>query len=73
VPDVLAKRPFRETSRSGWSKLYIPVKYKLKDCTMMKKFMTSEALSKVKKPMGDPGRKGMTPFPGEAAIMTIYS
>jgi hypothetical protein len=40
---------------------------------MMKKFMTSEALSKVKKPMGDPGRKGMTPFPGEAAIMTIYS
>jgi hypothetical protein len=39
---------------------------------MMKNFMTSGALSKGKKPEGDPGKKGVSPFPREEAVMTIY-
>jgi hypothetical protein len=38
---------------------------------MMKNFMTSRALSKGKKPEGDPGRKGTVSFPGEATVMMI--
>jgi hypothetical protein len=49
-----------------------PIKHKLKDCTMMKKFMTSWAFSKGRKPKADPGRKGATPIPGEAEVMTIF-
>jgi hypothetical protein len=45
------------------------VKHKLKECTMMKNFMTSGALSKGKKPEGDPC---MAPFPREEAVMSIY-
>jgi hypothetical protein len=40
---------------------------------MMKNFMTSGALSKGKKPEGDPGGKGVAPFPREEAVMSIYS
>jgi hypothetical protein len=36
---------------------------------MMKNFMTSGALSKGKKPEGDPC---MAPFPREEAVMSIY-
>jgi hypothetical protein len=39
---------------------------------MMKNFMTSGALSKGKKHEGDPGKKGVSPFPREEAVMTIY-
>jgi hypothetical protein len=49
-----------------------PVKHKLKDCTLMKKFMTSGALSKDRKPGGDPGRKSAAPILGEAEVMTIF-
>jgi hypothetical protein len=49
-----------------------PIKHKFKDCTMMKNFMTSGALSKGKKPKGDPGKKGATSVLDEAAIMTIF-
>jgi hypothetical protein len=48
------------------------VKHKLKECTMMKNFMTSGALSKGKNPEGDLGGKGMTPFPKEEAFISIY-
>jgi hypothetical protein len=49
-----------------------PIKYKLKNCTMMKIFMTSGALSKGKKPEGDPGRKCVASFPEEAVVITNY-
>jgi hypothetical protein len=49
-----------------------PVKHKLKDCTMMKKFMTSGTLSKGSKPGGDPGGKSVAPFLREAEVMTIF-
>jgi hypothetical protein len=38
---------------------------------MMKNFMTSGALSRGKKPEGDPGRKGTAPAPEKAAVMAI--
>jgi hypothetical protein len=49
-----------------------PVKHKLKDCTMMKNFMTLGAFSKSRKPGGDPGGKSAAPIPGEAGVMTIF-
>jgi hypothetical protein len=35
-------------------------------------FTNSRALSQGKKPKGDPGGKGATPTPREAAVMTIF-
>jgi hypothetical protein len=49
-----------------------PVKHKLKDCTMMKKFMMSGAPSIGSKLGGDPGGKSATPIPREAEVMTIF-
>jgi hypothetical protein len=40
---------------------------------MIKYFMTSAALTRGNMPKGDPGEKGVTPFPGEEAGMMIYS
>jgi hypothetical protein len=48
------------------------MKHKLKDCTMMKKFMTSGTFSKGGKPGGDLGGKGVAPNPGESEVMTIF-
>jgi hypothetical protein len=39
---------------------------------MMKKFMTSGAFSKDRKPGGDPGGKGTAPVLREAEVMTIF-
>jgi hypothetical protein len=50
-----------------------PVKHKLKECTIIKNFMTSRALTKSKEPKWDPGEKGVTPFLGEEAVMAIYA
>jgi hypothetical protein len=49
-----------------------PIKHKLKDYTMMKIFMTSEALSMGKKPEGDPSRKDVAPITGKAVVMAIF-
>jgi hypothetical protein len=49
-----------------------PIKHKLKDCTLMKKFMMSGAFSKDRKLGGDPGGKSATPILGEADVMTIF-
>jgi hypothetical protein len=48
-----------------------PVKHKLRDCSMMKKFMMSGALSRDDKPGGDLGGTSVTPIPDEAEIMAI--
>jgi hypothetical protein len=42
-----------------------PIKHKLKDCTMMKKFMMSGTFSKGGKPGGDQEGKVQHPFPGK--------
>jgi hypothetical protein len=39
---------------------------------MMKNFMTSGSLIRDKEPKGDPGGKGVMPFPREEAVMTVY-
>jgi hypothetical protein len=49
-----------------------PIKHKLKECGMMKNFLTSGALAKGKEAEGDPGGKGTTPFPGEETVMMIH-
>jgi hypothetical protein len=41
-----------------------PIKHKLKDCTMMKNFMTLGALSMGKKQDGEPGGKCAASFQG---------
>jgi hypothetical protein len=48
-----------------------PVKHKLKDCTMMKNFMTSGAPSWGRNPEGDLNVKDATPVPGEVVVVTI--
>jgi hypothetical protein len=49
-----------------------PIKHKLKECTMLRYFMTSGALSKGKKPKGGPGGHVATTFLGEEVVMSIY-
>jgi hypothetical protein len=49
-----------------------PIKHKLKECTMIKNFMTSGTVSKGKKPVRDSGGRGATPFPGEEVVLEIY-
>jgi hypothetical protein len=39
---------------------------------MMKSYMTSETLTKGKKPEGDPGGKAATSFPREESVISIY-
>jgi hypothetical protein len=63
----------RDSLRWSVQNLVYPVKHKLKKYGMIKKFMTSGALTRGKEPEGDPSRKAATPFLGEEAIMTIYA
>jgi hypothetical protein len=44
----------------------------MKECTMMKNYMTTETFAKGKKPEGDPAGKAAAPFPEEKAVMLIY-
>jgi hypothetical protein len=39
---------------------------------MMKNYKTTGALTKGKKPEGDPGGKATVPFPGDEVVMSIY-
>jgi hypothetical protein len=49
-----------------------PIKHKLKECTMMKNYMTMGNLARNKKPEGDSAVKAGAPFPEEKAVMSIY-
>jgi hypothetical protein len=49
-----------------------PVRYKLKEYTMMKNYMTMGTFARDKKPKGDSTGKAAAPFPEEKAIMLIY-
>jgi hypothetical protein len=44
----------------------------MKECTMMKNYMTTETFAKGKKPEGDPAGKVAAPFLKEKAVMLIY-
>jgi hypothetical protein len=50
-----------------------PVRNKLKECTMMKNYMTTGTFARGKKPEGDLTGKVVAPFPEEKAVMLIYS
>jgi hypothetical protein len=50
-----------------------PVKHKLKDHAMMKKFMTAGTFSKGNRSEGDLEGKGVTPLPGETEVMAVFS
>jgi hypothetical protein len=49
-----------------------PVKHKLKDCGMMRSFMTSGSLTWSTKPNEGPDRSDAAPFPKENAIMMVF-
>jgi hypothetical protein len=48
------------------------VRHKLKECTMMKNYMTTGIFAKGKSPDGDSAGKVATPFPEKKAVMSIY-
>jgi hypothetical protein len=49
-----------------------PARYKLKECTMMKNYMTTGTFARGKKLKGDSVGKAATPFPEEKVGMSIY-
>jgi hypothetical protein len=49
-----------------------PIRHKLKECSMMKNYMTTGSLTKGKKHKDDAPGKAAAPFPGEKAVMSIY-
>jgi hypothetical protein len=49
-----------------------PIKHKLKECTMMKNYMTTGNLAMNKKPEGDSTWMAATPFLEEKVVMLIY-
>jgi hypothetical protein len=50
-----------------------PIKSKLKDCDMMKNFMTLRSLTRGRELEGDSGRSDATPFLWDDAVMTVYN
>jgi hypothetical protein len=48
-----------------------PIKHKLKNCVMMRKFMTLRAPSRGSKLEGNPGGKSAAPSPEGVKVMTI--
>jgi hypothetical protein len=49
-----------------------PIRHKLKECPMMKNYMTTGAFAKGKKPEDDSTGKAAAPFPEEKAVRSIY-
>jgi hypothetical protein len=49
-----------------------PIKHKLKDCGMMKSFMTLESLTWGAGLEEDPGGSNTMPFPMENTVMVVY-
>jgi hypothetical protein len=49
-----------------------PIKHKLKDCSMMKNFVSSGSLTRDKDPEEDLSDRDTTPFPREDVVMTAY-
>jgi hypothetical protein len=48
------------------------IKHKLKDCAMMKNFLTSECFTQEKEPEEDLGGRVATPFPEEDVVLMVY-
>jgi hypothetical protein len=63
---------FERLLEEAYLKHTYPIKHMLKDCDMMKNFMTSGSLTQDKELGGDPSGGGTTPFPTEEAIIMVY-
>jgi hypothetical protein len=50
-----------------------PIKHKLKDCSMMKNFMTSVFLTRDRELEEDVGGSDVTPFPREDVVTMVYT
>jgi hypothetical protein len=66
-PTKLFERPLEEACPNH----VYPIKHKLKDCGMMKNFMTSGSLTEDKEPEEDLGGREAMPFPREDAIIIV--
>jgi hypothetical protein len=76
----------RDVKRQTWHPVYhfeklleatcpnhtYPVRHKLKECTMMKNYMTIGSFARSKKPDGDSPGKVAAPFPEKTAVMSVY-
>jgi hypothetical protein len=49
------------------------IKHKLKDCDMMKNFMTTGSLTQDRGPEADLSGGSMTPFLGQDVVMMVYN
>jgi hypothetical protein len=49
-----------------------PIRHKVKECTMMKNYMTTGTFARSKKPEGDSTGKATAPFPKKKVVMSIY-
>jgi hypothetical protein len=66
------KDHFEKLLKATYSHHSYPIRHKLKDCNMMKKFMTLGAFSKDRKSGGFLGGKSVAPILGEAEAITIF-
>jgi hypothetical protein len=63
---------FKKLLKATYPNHMYPVRHKLKECTMMKNYMTTGIFAKGKRPDGDSAGKVAAPFPKEKVVMLIY-
>jgi hypothetical protein len=66
------KHHFEKLLKATYPHHSYSIKHKIKDYTMMKKFMMSGAFSKGRKPGGELNRKSAAPIPKEVEVMTLF-
>jgi hypothetical protein len=59
---------FKKLLKATCPNLTYPVRHKLKECTMMKNYMTTITFANGKRPEGDSSRKATAPFPEEKMV-----
>jgi hypothetical protein len=64
--------PPQEASQGGMPKPRAPVRRRLKDCDVMRSFMTSGSLTWDRELDEGPNGSDMTPFPNENSVMMVY-
>jgi hypothetical protein len=69
---MAARQSLREASRRDVPNHAYPIRNKLKECTMMKNYMTTKTFARGTKPKGDLARKAANPYLEEKAVMLIY-
>jgi hypothetical protein len=62
---------FKRLLKEACSNHAYPIKHKLKDCSMMKNFMTLVSLTRDRVPKEDPGGSDVMPIPREDTVMMV--